>query len=245
MEPTPLALMEEIRALRVEVTRLAGELEARCANLTEQIAAARGAAAPRPAPTALAAPALRFGAVSLIGTIDSIEVRSSDPDVDPCCRAWNVVSPLPCVFCTEDLPGQWVSVRFVGASVVVDGYTLRSINAVGGSVHPRGWVLEGSEDGTEWIELDARRDTTELNGPNRSVSFAVRLEARLSEFRLTQTQPNHCGNDVFALAHFDLLGRRFREEAEAPWAGPPGGHGEFEQDGSDLDATDDDSDGYD
>jgi hypothetical protein len=139
-----------------------------------------------------------------------VKATGSDSDPDPRCTVSNVLSvDTTSSFCTEDEPNQWVMLSFEGFRVRPSGYILRSIPAPAGSIHPRGWIIEGSGDGFKWTELDRRSDETRLNDRNVTIEFEIRRSEEISHIRLRQTQRNHCNTNTLALSYFDVIGIPF------------------------------------
>jgi hypothetical protein len=154
-----------------------GQLRARAAAL--ETAIRERSPHPDVVPGSIAAPPpMQSGILSKLNFSEAIQtgailIRSSDQDNDPLCNVANAFTVDLSAFCTEDEPNQWLSVKFNKFVIAVTGYVLRSINAAPESVHPRGWVFEGSMDGVDWKEFDSQRDTVELNRPAYAVSFAL------------------------------------------------------------------------
>ena len=62
---------------------------------------------------------------------------------------------------TDDEPNSWICFDFKDKTVSLTKYSLKSDGAGGG--HLIQWVIEGSNDGGTWEELDSR-NTQDLNG---------------------------------------------------------------------------------
>jgi hypothetical protein len=97
------------------------------------------------------------------------------------------------VFASGDEPGQWICWDFHEMRIRPTHYTLKA-------GYLKSWVVEGSVDGENWMELDRETDNEDFRGRWNIVSFAVSnpIESRL--IRLTQTDPNHCDGDKDRLA---------------------------------------------
>jgi hypothetical protein len=154
----------------------------------------------------------------------AVVVASSDVSADPRCGAQNAADcSTSCCFCTEDRPNQWISYDFRSAPITPVAYLIQSCNFVEGSIHPRSWVLEGSPNGENWTEIDRRTNLPDLNGPQNIGTFTISRPAEWRFVRLTQTQPNHAKNNVFAFLYFDLLARiprlRFELKPTDPFNG--------------------------
>ncbi len=80
----------------------------------------------------------------------------------------------------------------------VTSYTLTSADR---AAAPRGWVLEGSTDGTTWTEVDRRADET-FTWNRQTRVFALRTPAAYRHWRLVAA-----GGDTASLAEVELLAR--------------------------------------
>jgi hypothetical protein len=83
--------------------------------------------------------------------------------------------------------GQWLCYDFKDMRVAVTHYILRSHGGSVNGYHLRSWVLEGSEDGSKWTEIDGRDNDSSLNGPKAIGTFEVRtvIESRFIRLRAT------------------------------------------------------------
>jgi hypothetical protein len=133
-------------------------------------------------------------------------VTASDSDTDPRWTAKNAADGGEAPFVSDDAPDQWVCIDFKTLAVTPTAYVLRSVRGGPGSAHPRGWTFETSADGAAWTELDRRRDNQQLNAPDVIIAFEVSSASPARFIRLRQTQTNHAGTHVFAIASFDVIG---------------------------------------
>jgi hypothetical protein len=70
-------------------------------------------------------------------------------------------------FLSVDRPSQSICYDFQRRRIKVTHYTLRSRwNGRVGGENPKSWVIEVSDDGTNWTEIDRKVDNAELNGKN-------------------------------------------------------------------------------
>jgi hypothetical protein len=194
--PDVAALRQEFAALRADFNRLATAIAADVASLRADFSSAF-------TPTGVLA---RLAPVGNPHDLGLVVVTSSGLDLDPRWTAKNAVDRSPAGFWSQDHPNQWLCVDFKSLAITPTEYILRSIHEQSGSVHPRGWILEGSSDGISWTELDHREDNNDLNRPNTLVTFPVALIPLSRMVRIRQTQKNHHGTDVLALAYFDIIG---------------------------------------
>jgi hypothetical protein len=138
---------------------------------------------------------------------DVFTVATSDTTDSPPFESANICcAESRLSFCSIDAPNQWISYKFQGLSIQPSTYLLRSGSFPMNSAHPQSWLLEGSNDGMHWTELDSRQDNHDLNGPNLTAIFTIKKPGHFSQFRLQQTIPNHCGNNSLAISFFDIFG---------------------------------------
>jgi hypothetical protein len=67
-------------------------------------------------------------------------------------------------------------------------------------------VIEGSIDGSNWIEIDRRDNNNELNGKNLSRQFTISHPDDFQMIRLRQTGKNHAENDYLTFSAFEIFG---------------------------------------
>ena len=109
-------------------------------------------------------------------------------------------------FKSRDQPGQFFTIDFKDMRVSPTAYTIRSSNDGPGAGHPMSWVVEVSNDGWTWVEIDRRENCNDLNDKLVTRSFETRTgeQARMVRFRLTG--PNHNGHDYILMRAFELFG---------------------------------------
>jgi hypothetical protein len=137
----------------------------------------------------------------------AVRVTTSDPDDNPTYSCRNVVD-FESVnnFLSGNAPNQWVCYDFGRATVKLAHYAIRS--GLGGPewIHLRNWILEGSTDGSEWIELDRRVNDAHLQDCDRSTAFAIAEPIEVRMVRLRQTGVNHEGTNSMVVNAFELFG---------------------------------------
>jgi hypothetical protein len=108
------------------------------------------------------------------------------------------IDKSPGDFESEDKPGQWVCWDFGDLRLSLTFYTMRTCFL-------RQWVVEGSVDGTTWMELsrvlegDCALDTW-------MVTFAAYDQTPYRYIRLTQTGKNSLRTDVLNLGFCEFFG---------------------------------------
>ena len=89
-------------------------------------------------------------------------------------------------------------------------YSIRSSGYGPGSGHPKSWVLEVSNDGSEdsWKAVDSRKDNNDLNDEllTRNFSLGTPPSGAFRFVRLRQTGENHWGSDILAICALELFG---------------------------------------
>jgi hypothetical protein len=110
-------------------------------------------------------------------------------------------------FCSDNFPGQWICLEFKSHRVQISDYSIRSFRLGQFFAHPKSWVLEGSSDNQNWIELDRRFNNDQLNGALLSATFHVTTSAFYRFIRLRQTDVNHHGTHWLVFSAFELFGR--------------------------------------
>jgi hypothetical protein len=135
-------------------------------------------------------------------TITSKSV-DEEPEADPKLAAdLNSMSR----FSSKGYPGQWICWDFHEMCVQPTHYTLYACSL-------KSWVVEGSNDGTNWTEIDRRtnnqvfRATYGISQSNWNIaSFTCQAPVEFRFLRLTQTGPRHNGNDYLVLQAVEFFG---------------------------------------
>jgi hypothetical protein len=114
------------------------------------------------------------------------------------------------VFCSVNEPDQWIAYDFKDRSVKVTHYSIRSFYGEG-EEDLKSWVIEGSNDGKRWMELDRRVNNWELNSPDVIRTFQVTKSEECRIVRLRQIDQNHAGSDCICICSFELFGSLIEE----------------------------------
>lgn len=96
-------------------------------------------------------------------------------------------------FLSDKIKKTWITLDFRNRRVIPKSYTLRTNNEQVGGRHLRSWVLEVSNDGKNWHEVDRRKENDVLNSPNATANFTI-SQAPSGSFRyirLRQIGKNH------------------------------------------------------
>jgi hypothetical protein len=120
--------------------------------------------------------------------------------------AKHVVDFKSSLYCqTANARNSWICYNLKDKRMNVSHYSLRSRPDYDG-YHPMNWMLEGSMDGQNWIELDRRDNCRELVGLNRSATFSVSRRAFFQQIRLRQHGKDSNGYDFLTVNAFELFG---------------------------------------
>jgi hypothetical protein len=99
---------------------------------------------------------------------------------------------------SKNEPGQWVCWDFRNMRMRPTHYTIRSDRL-------KSWVVESSIDGSQWTEIDRKRESKDFNG-DKIASYAFSSSGECRFVRLTQTDKNHKGNDFLAISVLEFFG---------------------------------------
>jgi hypothetical protein len=111
------------------------------------------------------------------------------------------------LFHSKNERDQWISYDFCKSRIKPTHYSIRSrYDGNPGNYNLRSWVIEGSIDGSNWVEIDRRDNNNELNGKNISRQFAISHPDEFQMIRLRQTGKNHAGHDYLIFCAFEIFG---------------------------------------
>ena len=120
-------------------------------------------------------------------------------------------------FASQSSPNQWICYDFGGRRVTPTSYSIRSYCNVPGGAHPRSWVLEVSNDGSEglWEVVDSHENNFNLNDRHVICNFVISAppSGAFRFVRLRQTGKNHYehGGDSLNISALELFGALSRE----------------------------------
>jgi hypothetical protein len=92
---------------------------------------------------------------------------------------------------------------FKSSRVAVAHYILRAHR---GAAFLRSWVLEGSENKVDWVELDRREDEKRLKGPKFVGAFEVCSVVESRFVRIRSIGPDWMDHNYLFLAAIELFG---------------------------------------
>jgi hypothetical protein len=133
-----------------------------------------------------------------IVTITAKSVYSDDPKY----AVRNIADrPPDSRFCSKHEPGQWICWDFREICVQPTHYTIKSQWN-----RPKSWLVESSQDGENWVEIDRRTDNGDVNEASWTASFAVCNSVECRFIRLTQTGKNHAYTDHLGINSVEFFG---------------------------------------
>jgi hypothetical protein len=109
-------------------------------------------------------------------------------------------------FHSNNVENQWMCYDFKDLRVSVTHYLLRTHNSGQNSCHLRSWVLEGSQDFSNWTELDRRENDPHLNGAKATCSCEVRNVIESRFVRIRAIGPTWRGDHYLYFTAFELFG---------------------------------------
>ena len=124
-------------------------------------------------------------------------------------RDFGIDSGIP-EYASKPEPNAWICYDFKERRVIPTTYSVKS----GTNYGPKSWVVEVSNDGYSWTEIDRRDNNYDLNDRFVTANFEVSRvpSERLRFFRFRQTGKNHQDEDVLALMSLEIFGTLFVTE---------------------------------
>ena len=120
-------------------------------------------------------------------------------------NAVDLFSKVP--FCSYRSCNQALTLEFTCCSISATGYTLVS----GCRCWPRSWVVEVSNDGMDWKEIDRRENEEALLGDDNEASFEIgTYEGMYRRIRVRQIGVNGSCSDTLMIQAFEVFGRTDR-----------------------------------
>jgi hypothetical protein len=108
-------------------------------------------------------------------------------------------------FVSANVSHMWVCYDFKTMKVILTDYSIRSAYHVS-SQNVKSWVIEVSNDGGHWTEVDRRENRDELCAQNVVRTFALSKPSGGRCVRLRQTGPNNNNHLKTFLSGFELFG---------------------------------------
>jgi hypothetical protein len=122
-------------------------------------------------------------------------------------------------FGSKDLRNSWLNLDFKDMRITPTHYTMVTFHNVGKTwraIFLRSWILEGSEDGEKWIELDRQSDSILLKGPDRMATFRIANRSLCRMLRLRATASGYGGLNCLELYAFEVFGTILTSDRSDP-----------------------------
>ena len=105
----------------------------------------------------------------------------------------------------------WLCYDFKDRRVIPTSYSVKSFRYGPGSHHLKSWVLEVSNTGTSWKEVDRRDNNNDLNDAHVTRNFRIpKIASERSRFvRLRQIGPNHRLGYYMGITAMEIFGILF------------------------------------
>ena len=100
-------------------------------------------------------------------------------------------------------PGSYLQMNFKQSRVIVTGYSIRGCS----STHwdqPQSWLLEGSNDGTNWTKIDERIKNQDMGGNDKLHYWSCEPS---NDFRLIRWSLTQKGTSNLLFKQFELFGK--------------------------------------
>lgn len=112
-------------------------------------------------------------------------------------------------FASKDTPNSWLCFYFKENKIIPSHYQIMSYDGKKNSNHPRNWVIEGSNNKSDWISLDTQNECNHLNGRNLSHIFSIenqkQKEFRYIRMKLTGKCWSNC--HFLEICSFEIYGK--------------------------------------
>jgi hypothetical protein len=107
---------------------------------------------------------------------------------------------------SANAPNSWIAFDFTPSQVELRHYTIKTYHAKKGFSHLKSWKVEGCIPPGEWVLLDARKDTDDLNEKWAVQTFACTNHNAATVVRIVQTGPTHNNDNFLVLSNVEFFG---------------------------------------
>lgn len=116
-------------------------------------------------------------------------------------------------FYSTDEENAWICYDFKDRMVIPESYSVRSFGYGPGGCHLKSWVVEVSEDGVAWKEIDRRVDNNDLNDRYVTRHFQVAHvpDEPVQLVRLRQIGRSHWGEYRMSFTALEVFGTLFED----------------------------------
>lgn len=107
-------------------------------------------------------------------------------------------------FYSGNYNNSWVNFRLDSGKLLCNRYSIKSRTDNGYFL--RSWKLQGSDDGSTWVDLDVQTNNTTVNSPTTWLTLPVTATVGYSIFRLINTGNDSNGYNYLCLGEVELYG---------------------------------------
>jgi hypothetical protein len=126
---------------------------------------------------------------------------------NPGCAAKNVTDlGTDSIFYCANQSNQLISFDFRSLTITPTHSSLRMHTPGPNNYHVKNWVLEGSTDSQEWIEIDRRENDSDLNNSCSLKTFSIARSDPVRLIHLRQIGPNHQSDKYLIFNLFEVFG---------------------------------------
>ena len=121
-------------------------------------------------------------------------------------KVQNIIEQSNEYFGTDDIDNSWIQFDFKEKKVLLDHYTLKSGNWSNPNHYLKSWILEVSNDGQNYTEINRQENCNLLNGPLKTGTFKVSCSAPQRYVRLKQIGPNWLNHNYLFICQIEFSG---------------------------------------
>ena len=134
---------------------------------------------------------------------------TSSSVIDDNCKPENVLVDNESYFYTKREYDSWLMFDFKDKQVLLESYSLKTFNYGPNYSHLKSWILEGSDDGENFEEIDRQDDNDRLNGNLKSARFYVSHMKPQRYIRLKRIGPSWGNGYYLILNKIEFSGNIF------------------------------------
>ena len=107
-------------------------------------------------------------------------------------------------FYTPSSADSWVKLTLFNGDLKCKYYSIR--NRSSSDHYLRSWKLQGSNNDSNWVDIDVQINNTTLNNPSQWLSLPVTTTSTYKQFRLLMTGQNSAGYSYLCIGEIELYG---------------------------------------
>lgn len=115
------------------------------------------------------------------------------------------------IYLSKNVENNWIKYDFREKKVHPTHYSIKSHTGSAAPNHLKNWVVEGSNDDSNWTPLDTRNDNTSLNNYMAINTFKIDDSNHQNKFyrflRLRQTGPNNSNRKFMGICALEYFGK--------------------------------------